>query len=62
MGLQMKEFKVTKRAFNLLGNLLLNCRLVSRAKTVFTKLRDCGNTDRDIETKMYAYKQIGYCY
>ena len=56
LGFLVNELQLAKRAYNLLGHAFLSWRQFKKAMESFLKLRDTAFKDRDLETKMYAFK------
>lgn len=62
MALVVKEMQLAKRAYNLLGHSYISWKQYKPAMESFKKLKDCSSMEKDMETTMYAFKQIGFCY
>ena len=56
LALVVKELQLAKRTYNLLAHVYLSWKSFKLAMEYFKKLKDCAFMDKDLETKMYAYK------
>lgn len=61
-ALMVNELMLAKKSYNLLAHTFLSWKLLKPAMDYFKKLKDCAFMDKDLETKMYSYKQIGFIY
>ena len=62
LGLIKEEYQIVLKTYNLLGHIFMLWKNYSKSKEFFNKLKDTSKMAKDIETMMYAYKQIGYCF
>lgn len=62
LALISNEIELYKRTINLIGHVHSCHKNLNKAIEAFKKLRDAAQEDKDYETKMYAYSQIGKCY
>lgn len=61
LGLFKEEYQVVLKVYNLLAHTFMVWKNFGEAYKYFKKLRDTAKMGEDIETSMYAFKQIGHC-
>ena len=52
----VNELQLAKRTYNLLAHIFLSWKTYRTSLDFFLRLRDSSHMDKDLETKMYAYK------
>ena len=60
--IKVQHFALACKVYSLFAQILLVNRKTELAIEMYNKLRNCAHTNKDIVTKMFAYKQIGYAY
>ena len=61
LGLFKYEYQLVMKVYNILGHTFMVWKKYQEAYEYFKKLRDTAKMGHDIETSMYAFKQIGHC-
>lgn len=59
IAVQVNHFGLANKVYSMFGQMLLVSRQHSLALEMFSKMRNCAHTAKDIIVKMYAYKQMG---
>lgn len=61
LSILKQEFQLTMKLYNILGHVLMTWKMYSKGYEAFRKLKDVAKMAQDLETSMYALKQMGYC-
>jgi len=61
LSILKQEYQLTMKLYNILGHVLMTWKLFQKGYDAFKKLRDVSKMAHDLETSMYALKQMGYC-
>ena len=60
LALIKQEFQLAMKTYNILGHALMTWKDWPKAYKCFVKLKDVAKMGGDLETSMYAFKQMGF--
>ena len=62
MAIKLGQYRLADKTYSLFGQMLLTAKKYHLALEMYRKLRNCAHTHKDIVSKIYALKQMAFCF